>query len=210
LRLRGLTLTLAAVLVAIPCASATGQSPTSGGGVSSTAPLVPTDPIAPPAPDPGGGAQYGQPAVAQQTVPGTVAKILPNGLAAAPALAPPAVQQAIWATNAIIGKPYILGGGHNLTFSGRGYDCSGTVSYALHGGGLLSKPNDSSAFMRWGVTGIGTWMTVWTNPGHAYLIIAGIRLDTSKSGDPRGKDGPRWRPVLRSSRGFHARHPLGY
>ena len=134
---------------------------------SSTAPLVPpstpTDPTAPPVPDPGGGAQYGQPAVAQLTVPGTVAKILPNGLAAAPALAPPAVQQAIWATNAIIGKPYIFGGGHNLTFSGRGYDCSGTVSFALHGGGLLSKPD---RFVRRSCagasTGVGTWITVWT------------------------------------------------
>lgn len=156
-----------------------------------------------------GGQQYGAPNPAfAQTVPGSVAKILPNGLAAAPADAPAPIQQAIWAANKIIGLPYIWGGGHQ-SFQSRGYDCSGTVSYALHGGGLLDSPLDSSSFMSWGRSGAGQWFTVYTNPGHAYLVIAGIRLDTSAVGDPGGGSGPRWRPAMRSSRGFRARHLLG-
>ena len=157
-----------------------------------------------------GGQAYGQPNPATAaTVPGVVGKILSNGLAAAPADAPPAVQQAIWAANNIIGDPYVYGGGHGA-FKASGYDCSGTVSYALHGGNLLASPLDSSSFMSWGERGTGQWITVWTNPGHAFLVIAGLRLDTSAAGDPHGGSGPRWRPVLRSKRGFHARHPLSY
>jgi cell wall-associated NlpC family hydrolase len=157
----------------------------------------------------GGQAYNGGPTTTSgQTVPGTVAKLLPNGLAAAPADAPVAVQQAIWAANNIIGLPYVWGGGHQA-FAASGYDCSGTVSYALHGGGLLNAPLDSSDFMSWGERGKGQWITVYTNPGHAYVVIAGLRLDTSSAGDPHGGSGPRWRPALRSSRGFHSRHPVG-
>ena len=144
----------------------------------------------------------------QPTVPGVAATIV-NGLAAAPAAAPDAVKQAIWAANAIIGRPYRYGGGHAHGFTDRGYDCSGTVSFALHGGNLLDSPLDSSSFMRWGASGAGDWITVYTNPGHAYVVIAGLRLDTSAAGDPSGLKGPRWRPNLRSSRGFKARHPIG-
>ena len=90
-----------------------------------------------------------------------------------------------------------------------GYDCSGTVSFALHGGNLLATPMDSSDFMRWGVRGAGQWLTVYTNPSHAYMTIAGIRLDTSTAGDPSGLSGPRWRPIARSSKGFHARSVPG-
>ena len=79
-------------------------------------------------------------------VPGSVAQLLPDGSAAAPADAPPQVQQAIWAANKIQDKPYIYGGGHG-EFEDDGYDCSGTVSYALHGGGLLDTPLDSASFM---------------------------------------------------------------
>jgi hypothetical protein len=145
---------------------------------------------------------------AQPTVPGVEAQIV-NGLAAAPAAAPDAVKQAIWAANRIIGRPYRYGGGHARGFVDRGYDCSGTVSVALHGADLLDDPLDSSSFMRWGESGAGDWITVYSNPGHAYLVIAGLRLDTSAAGDPSGGKGPRWRPTLRSSRGFRARHPLG-
>ena len=154
-----------------------------------------------------GGAVYGQEAP-QPMVPGLVAQMLPSGLAAAPELAPPAVQQAIWKANLIVGKPYRYGGGHGR-FEDDGYDCSGTVSYALNGGGLLAKPLDSSSFMRWGAAGKGSWVTVYTNPGHAFTVIAGLRLDTSAAGDPSGAKGPRWRPVLRKTSGFRARHPLG-
>ena len=122
---------------------------------------------------------------------------------------PQQVKQAIWAANEIVGKPYVYGGGHNPTFRSRGYDCSGTVSYALHGGDLLDAPLDSGRFMKWGAAGTGQWITVYTNPGHAYVVIAGLRLDTSAAGDRRGAKGPRWRPALRKTRGFRARHPDG-
>jgi hypothetical protein len=144
----------------------------------------------------------------EPTVPGTEATIV-NGLAAAPEAAPDAVKQAIWAANKIIGRPYRYGGGHARGFVDRGYDCSGTVSVALHGADLLDSPLDSGSFMRWGAAGAGEWITVYTNPGHAYAVIAGLRLDTSAAGDPSGLKGPRWRPTLRSSRGFKARHPAG-
>ena len=158
-----------------------------------------------------GGQQYGveNPAL-NQTVPGMQATLLPNGLAAAPELAPQEVKDAVAAANEIVGKPYVYGGGHNLRFLSRGYDCSGTVSYALHGGDLLARPLDSGSFMRWGKRGPGAWITVYTNPGHAFAVIAGLRLDTSPAGDRTGLRGPRWRPVLRSTKGFKARHPLGF
>jgi cell wall-associated NlpC family hydrolase len=143
-------------------------------------------------------------------VDGFTAKILPDGHAAAPSMAPAEVQHAIWAANDIIGRPYVYGGGHTTTFKSKGYDCSGTVSYALHGAGLLASPLDSGSFMRWGAKGPGQWMTIWTNSGHAFLIIAGIRLDTSAAGDPGGGRGPRWRPVARVTKGFVARHPTRF
>jgi hypothetical protein len=170
---------------------------------------------------PTGGAAYTDPVVAANiTVPGTVAQLLPDGSAAAPADAPVQVQNAVFAANKIQDKPYIYGGGH-ASFDARGYDCSGTVSYALHGAGLLSSPLDSGSFMSWGEKGRGQWITVFTNPGHAYAVIAGLRLDTSSYGVSTRKlartvaksafeRGPRWRPTSRPSRGYRARHPLGF
>ncbi len=156
-----------------------------------------------------GGQAFGEDNLADSpAVVGESARLQRNGLAAAPQDAPEEVKQAIWAANEIIGRPYIYGGGHRR-FRDRGYDCSGTVSYALNGGGMLDSPLDSSSFMRWGDSGKGDWITVYTNPGHAYVVIAGLRLDTSAAGDPRGGKGPRWRPTLRSNRGFRARHPEG-
>jgi hypothetical protein len=143
-----------------------------------------------------------------RAVPGAKASLLPNGLAAAPLDAPPQVHAAIAAANRIVGKPYRYGGGH-AKVEDSGYDCSGTVSYALIGAKLLKAPLDSSSFLRWGEAGAGEWITVYTNPGHAFVVIAGLRLDTSAAGDPSGRKGPRWRPVLRSTRGFKARHPAG-
>ncbi|HEX8207290.1 MAG TPA: hypothetical protein VF587_14610 [Solirubrobacteraceae bacterium] len=144
-----------------------------------------------------------------RAVAGPKATLLPNGLAAAPAEAPPQVHAAIYAANAIIGKPYKYGGGHAKILD-RGYDCSGTVSFALIGAKLLKAPLDSGSFMRWGKRGPGRWITVYTNPGHAFAVIAGLRLDTSAAGDPSGAKGPRWRPALRSTKGFVARHPAGF
>ena len=114
----------------------------------------------------------------------------------------------MWAANRIIGLPYRYGGGHKR-FEDSGYDCSGTVSYALKAADLIDTPLDSGDYMRWGDAGKGDWITVYTNPGHAYAVIAGLRLDTSAAGDPSGAKGPRWRPALRSSRGFRARHVDG-
>jgi hypothetical protein len=143
-------------------------------------------------------------------VPGAVAKII-HGVAYAPSLAPLAVQRAIWAGNKIRTKPYIYGGGHG-TFNDAGYDCSGTVSYLLHSGGLIDVTMDSSEFMSWGLRGHGHWISVYSNPGHAFIQIAGIRMDTSSEGDPNytGGSGPRWRPLLQDTSGFTVRHPGGY
>ena len=163
-------------------------------------------------PPPTGGAEYGAEPVSEsrETVPGTKAVLLKNGLAAAPADAPPEVQEAVWAANKLQDKPYRYGGGHG-SFEDDGYDCSGTISYALNAADVLKRPLDSGSFMRYGASGKGDWITIYTNPGHAYVVIAGLRLDTSSAGDRvnRGR-GPRWRASGRPTRGFKVRHPLGF
>ena len=152
-------------------------------------------------------------------VPGTKAVLLESGLAAAPSEAPDQVKQAIWAANALQELPYRYGGGHNLEFDvSGGADCSGTVSFALKAAQLLMAPLDSGSFMQWGESGKGRWITVFTNPGHAYVKIAGLRLDTSVAGMSRRpglsasvfESGPRWRPMARDPRGFVKRHPLSF
>src|SRR3954466_3105791 len=137
-----------------------------------------------------------------------------NGLAYAPKGAPPQVVKAIAPANRIVRMPYRYGGGHNTTFKDSGYDCSGSVSLALHGGGLLRSPLDSSSFMHWGLAGKGRWITVYTNPGHAFMMIAGLRFDTGyrdgsapRNGTYPGS-GPRWGKG-RPTSGFSARHPKG-
>jgi cell wall-associated NlpC family hydrolase len=212
LRARALTTTIVTVL-AVPAAAA----PASAQAPEPPAPAAPAPPPpAPAAPAPAppapagaatGGTAYAA-AAPQPVVAGGQATIV-DGLAQAPADAPPAVQQVIVAANEIVGKPYRYGGGHRLGFKDRGYDCSGTVSYALHGALLLKRPLDSRGFMRWGASGPGTWITVYANRGHAFVVVAGLRLDTSAAGDPSGLRGPRWRPALRSTKGFKARHPVG-
>ncbi len=140
-------------------------------------------------------------------VPGMIARYV-KGLAAAPMDAPAAVQEIIWAGNQLIGLPYIYGGGHG-SFISPGYDCSGTVSFALHGAALIPAPMDSSEFMGWGEHGVGQWVTVFSNPEHAYMTVAGLRLDTSPADDPSDREGPRWRPLRPENSGFVKRHPLG-
>jgi hypothetical protein len=134
-----------------------------------------------------------------------------HGLAYAPSYAPTQVQRAIWAGDRIRHKPYCYAGGHG-NWNDSCYDCSGTVSFVLHAAGLLGTPMDSSDFMSWGRPGRGKWITVYTNPGHAFVQIAGIRLDTSAEGDPNPPpgSGPRWRPLLQDTSGFEARHPAGF
>lgn len=131
---------------------------------------------------------------------------LVNGKAIAPASAPARVKAVIDWANQIRNKPYIYGGGHGSFFD-RGYDCSGTVSFALRGGRFVTSPLDSSGYMRWGAKGNGNWITVFSNPGHAYMIVAGLRFDTSQTPG----NGPGWSASLRSTSGsFVARHPAGF
>jgi hypothetical protein len=165
-----------------------------------------------------GGAEYVPPPPENMTVAGSVAQLLPDGTAAAPADAPEPVKQAIWAANRLQDMPYKYGGGH-AKVEDDGYDCSGTVSYALIHAGLLESPLPSGPFMSWGEKGRGAWITVYAHGGHAYAVIAGLRLDTSAYASRTARTrkvarsaferGPRWRPTSRPSRGFRARHPLG-
>ena len=154
----------------------------------------------------GGSPAPGGTAPAPQTVPGARAKLTKNGRAIAPAGAPQAVINAIEAGNRIRKKPYLWGGGHG-SFEDRGYDCSGAVSYVLHGAGVLSSPMPSGPFMRWGSPGKGQWITVYASNGHMYAVIAGLRWDTSAMGS--GGKGPRWRATKRSPKGFAVRHAAG-
>ena len=131
---------------------------------------------------------------------------LVDGRAIPPLDAPPAVKRAIRAANHIRATPYVWGGGHRGWYS-RGYDCSGSVSYALHGGGLLDTPLVSGSFASWGAAGPGRWITIYANSGHVYAVIAGLRWDTS--GDAHGT-GPRWHAEPPYPRGFVVRHPIGY
>jgi cell wall-associated NlpC family hydrolase len=164
-------------------------------------------------------------APAQATTPGGVTSTLPeseettetgppgkamlvNGRAIPPANAPAAVKKVIAAANKIRTKPYIYGGGHARWWD-RGYDCSGAVSFALHGGSLISTPMPSGSLESWGSPGRGRWITVYANGGHAYAVIAGLRWDTA--GNTHGT-GPRWHKSLSAAASgpFVARHPLGY
>jgi peptidoglycan hydrolase CwlO-like protein len=126
-----------------------------------------------------------------------------NGQVGAPAGAPAAVARVIAAGNAIAGLPYRYGGGHG-SFHDNAYDCSGSVSYALAAGGLVSSPLDSTAFESWGAPGPGRWITVYANAGHAFMMVAGWRFDTGALGS-----GTRWQHSQRSTAGFVARHPPG-
>ncbi len=129
-----------------------------------------------------------------------------NGLAVAPANAPETIRKVIDAANKIAFKPYVYGGGHG-SWNSSGYDCSGSVSYALHGGGLLSSPLDSTGFESYGRPGAGKWITLWTNAGHVYMYVAGLRFDT---GAQSSTGGSRWSSQTISSGGFIERHPTGW
>jgi cell wall-associated NlpC family hydrolase len=178
-------LALACVLIAAPAASAQTSASTGGGAA-----------FQPPPPPP-----------AKAT--------LVNGRLIAPASAPRRIKRVIAAANQIVEKPYIYGGGHRPYRRGkldRGYDCSGSVSHALHGGGFLRSPLPSGALMSWGRSGPGTWLTVYSHSSHAYLVVAGFRFDTSMhdADAPGPSTGPRWSKTLRRSSAFVARHPRNY
>jgi hypothetical protein len=183
-----LALVAVAAVAAMPGARAWANAP---GGVPVYHPEP--EPTTPPAPEP--------------TNP-TSKAIIVRGRAIAPAGAPAAVKRVIAAANKIRAKPYIWGGGHARWWDA-GYDCSGAVSYALHGGALLSSPLPSGPMESWGLPGRGRWITVYANAGHAYAVIAGLRWDTA--GNTNGT-GPRWHESTAAAAGgsFVARHPEGY
>jgi cell wall-associated NlpC family hydrolase len=139
---------------------------------------------------------------------------LVGGRVLAPASAPARVKKVIDAANRLVEKPYIYGGGHKPFSSrlDRGYDCSGSVSFALFGGRFLRSPLPSGALMSWGQDGPGQWITVYAHGSHAYIVVAGLRFDTSMhdSNAPGPRTGPRWSKSLRKSNAFVARHPRGY
>jgi hypothetical protein len=179
-------LAVACLLVVAPAASGQSSSATSGGGAS----------FVPPPPPPEKGA-------------------LVDGRLIAPASAPRRVKRVIAYANQIVEKPYVYGGGHRPFRRGRldrGYDCSGAVSHALFGGRFLRSPLPSGALMSWARSGPGRWITVYAHGGHAYLVVAGYRFDTSMRDPdaPGPSTGPRWSKSLRRSSAFVARHPRGY
>ena len=133
---------------------------------------------------------------------------LVNGRAIAPLNAPAMVKRVIAAANHIRATPYVWGGGHG-SFISTGYDCSGAVSYALHGGKLLSTPLTSGSLESFGEEGPGRWITIYANAAHTYMVVAGLRFDTA--GDESGT-GPRWHPTTAAAAtgSYVVRHPVGY
>jgi hypothetical protein len=182
---RGIGVSIAAVagaLLLVPAAGA--QAPTGGA------------PVAPPA--------AGPPAAAA----------LVGTRAVAPAAVPLRVRHVITAANRLVRKPYRWGGGHRAfsTHLDPGYDCSGSVSYALYGGRFLALPEDSTGLAKWGRAGPGRWITVYANRAHAYVVVAGLRFDTGMHdpGPAATGTGPRWSVTPRPPKGFVARHPAGF
>jgi hypothetical protein len=124
-----------------------------------------------------------------------------------PRSAPRPVRKMIRAANSLVRKPYKWGGGH-MRFKDRGYDCSGAVSYVLRAGGYLAYPLDSGGLAKWGARGAGNWVRVYAHKNHAFMVVAGLRFDTTPYGASGGK-GPRWRATVRPTKGFKLRHPRG-
>ena len=146
-----------------------------------------------------------QPEPAQPAT-GETAVLNSDGTATAPESAPQVVKDVIAAGNRIIDKPYKYGGGHGR-WEDSGYDCSGAMSYALHGGGLLNRQLTSGDFMSWGRAGEGSWITVYAHGGHGFLVIAGLRFDTGYNNAGKG---PRWSDEMRPTDGYTVRHPNGF
>jgi cell wall-associated NlpC family hydrolase len=192
---------IAVASATVPAAAATpstgGASYPAAGAKASQAPTTTTTPAAT-----GGAAPAAiTPATPTPTAPATLAG---DGTAIAPAGAPAAVVAAIAAANKIATLPYRYGGGHRR-WTDSGYDCSGSVSYALHAADLLDAPLTSGELADWGATGPGQWITVYANKDHTFMVIAGLRFDTSG----QTKAGTRWQLMDRATSGFVTRHPDG-
>jgi cell wall-associated NlpC family hydrolase len=141
------------------------------------------------------------------TIPPTTGKhaeVISSGEAAAPFDAPQIVIEVVQAANEIARTPYRWGGGHSA-WRDKGYDCSGSVSFALAAAGLLGGPLTSTGFMRYGAPGKGRWITIYANNGHAFMTVAGLRFDTGGL-----RSGTRWQSAMRDTSGFVARHPPGF
>jgi cell wall-associated NlpC family hydrolase len=178
-----------------------------GGGAVADAPLA--DPgLQDVGPAPTGAASKGTPRAAGGSTGGHVsvdrASALPNGVAVPPLEAPEEVKQIIEAGNIIARAPYVWGGGHGKWID-KGYDCSGSVSFALAAAGLLNGPLDSGRLSHWGEPGPGRWVTIYANSGHVFMEVAGVRFDTSAA----RIRGSRWDNSGRSTAGFAVRHPTG-
>jgi hypothetical protein len=146
-------------------------------------------------------------APASPSAPAGKATLNSQGLAVAPANAPAVIQNVIAAANKIAFKPYVYGGGHG-SWDSSGYDCSGSVSYALHGGGLLSTQYDSTQFESYGGSSYGKWITIYANSGHAYMKVAGLWYDTAAQSSHKGD---RWSTTrISPSSGFVVRHPRNW
>lgn len=146
--------------------------------------------------------------------PGQRARLLPNGLAAAPQDAPAAVKEMIAAGNQIVGEPYVYGAGHGLPLSEitPAYDCSSSVEHLLYGAQLLpvTYGGASSELESFGQPGPGRWVTLYADADHVFMYVAGLRWDTHDAAGPGdGSTGIGWHPLVRSSAGFVARHPAG-
>jgi len=191
-RARNLIAIALLALVALAALSTERADAATYGGISAVAPEPPAAPA--------------EEEVAGDAPSGPVNRAaLVGGKAIAPLDAPAAVKKAIQAANRIRTKPYVWGGGHGRWWD-RGYDCSGSVSFALRGAGLLNVPMVSGSLARWGEAGPGRWITIYANAGHVYAEIAGLRWDTSGTSG----SGPRWHDEERSGAGFVVRHPPGY
>lgn len=184
----GATLALAMVLAMLLASSVIAEVQAAPGGVSAR---EGSSPVA---------SEEAEPPVA-----GSAALV--GDRAVAPTEAPEVVKAVIAAANRIRMTPYVWGGGHKRWWD-RGYDCSGSTSYALRGGGLLKAPLTSGSFASWGEPGAGEWITIYANRKHVYAVIAGLRWDTA--GNPKGVTGPRWHAEPPYPKGFVVRHPEGY
>ena len=137
------------------------------------------------------------------------ATVGPDGLATVPLTAPPKLRAMITAGNQVARKPYVYGGGHGGgpegQFTDSAYDCSGSISYALASAGFIKSPMASGGLAKFGKPGPGKWVTIYADEGHAFMVVAGLRFDTSG----RSKRDTRWQAEARNPGGLTARHPPG-